>query len=69
MLLWKRCPRGFRREGGGGGGYKDEDKDLEGEAAREEASEEATMALARESTVTEELTETAEVEVNLRFWF
>lgn len=42
--------------------------DFEGEAAREEAREEATMALARESTVTEELTETLEGERRRRFW-
>ena len=48
-LWWKRPPR--LRRGGGGGGWRDDD--LEGEAAREEASEEATMAFARESTVTE----------------
>ena len=43
------------------------DRDLDGDAARDDASEEATMALARESIVTEELTETAEGDVNLRF--
>ena len=41
---------------------------FEGEAAREEARLLATMALARESTVTEEFMEAAEVEVRRRFW-
>jgi hypothetical protein len=39
---------------------------LEGEAAREDAREEATMALARESTV---LIERAELDIRLLFWF
>lgn len=60
LLLWKRC----RREGGGGGGYRD---DLAGEAARDEASEDATMALARESTsLLMELTETVEADLRRR---
>ena len=40
---------------------------MDGDAAREEARDEATMALARESMVTEELTEIADGDVNLRF--
>jgi hypothetical protein len=58
--------RGLRRDGGGGGGGCR--VVVEGETAREEARLLATMALARESTVTEEFMETAEVEVRRRFW-
>lgn len=48
--LWLR--KIWLRRGGGRGGVLI--ADLEGEAAREEAREEATMALASESTVTDE---------------
>jgi hypothetical protein len=41
-------------------------RDLEGDAAREDAREEATIALARESTV---FIECAEVDVRCLFWF
>ena len=55
------------RRGGGGGGYKELDwRDREGEAAREEAREEATIALASESTG---FMECVDVEVGRRFWF
>jgi hypothetical protein len=63
--LWKRWLRPLRR--GGSGGFGCSDCCLEGEAAREDASEEATIALANESTATEELTDTAEVEVRRLF--
>ena len=46
---------------GGSGGFACSDCCLEGEAAREDASEEATIALANESTAIE-LTDTAEVD-------
>lgn len=48
-LYFPNSPYVLRREGGGGGGVE---RDLAGDAARDEASDEATMALARESTVT-----------------
>jgi hypothetical protein len=51
---------------GGSGGFACSDCCLEGEAAREDASEEATIALANESTATE-LTDTAEVDVRRLF--
>jgi hypothetical protein len=45
------CPRGLRRGGGGTGGVL---RALDGEAAREDASEDATMAFASESMVAAE---------------
>jgi hypothetical protein len=55
------------RRGGGGGGYREFDwSDLDGDAARDEAREDATIALARDSTV---FIEWVELEVRRRFWF
>jgi hypothetical protein len=45
------CPRGLRRGGGGTGAVL---RDLDGEAAREEASDDATMAVASELMVAAE---------------
>src|SRR6187402_2185759 len=67
LVLWKRCVRPPRR-GGGGGGCNDEDNDLDGEAAREDARDEATIAFGRESTATEDWTEALDGDVKRRFW-
>jgi len=42
-------------------------EDLEGDAAREDANEDATMALAKESTVTLDLNDGTELDVRWRF--